>query len=549
MGLMEQASCLTPKVGGTDIEISKSGQYFNNKILNSYNDKKSIRASLMNSFNTNTTTSKKSNNDIISSVYLDIIISIQKTIRGYIARKKFNERIELLGNIIELDSPVNSIKDKDEKAKILSENKGEQLSQNLINSKKIIKYENTLYYLKNFKKYKENRYIKYTDLIYIDKYKNNNLYQGTWTLEKVFHGFGVFYVSGNKYEGFWDFGKLNGECRYFLQNNDYFIGQFKDGQAEGKGKYYHNDGTIYEGEWKNDQPSGKGKEIFIDGSTFDGIFENGVKKKGLFKWNDGSYYDGEIKNNVFDGYGQFHWKEGRDYKGNWKGGKMWGEGVISYVDGATYKGTFSNGKRDGRGKYIWNEFKYYDGEWKNGKQDGKGFFYNKGKGIYANWKEGNIIMHPSNNTKNKSILNVSNRNIINDSLISVNPVNNSGMDNIYCKMKTTQNKYMNINSKLKDITKSKKEELANKNKIYSYNKKKKSPKNQNYSKYHNKSIISNKSKNISIISNTKANKSLMSYTDRGKNFKRNTETKQMNQTDISYLKILKVSTNNKSSKK
>ena len=155
---------------------------------------------------------------------------------------------------------------------------------------------------KNIKyyRYRPNKYLVSTQLIYIDKFKNNNLYKGTWTLEKVFHvfhGFGTFYITGNKYEGFWNFGKLEGECRYYLQTNEYFIGNFKNGQAQGKGKYFHNDGTIYDGEWKNNQPSGWGKESFIDGSIFEGIFENGLKKKGKFKWNDDNYYDGDIRNN------------------------------------------------------------------------------------------------------------------------------------------------------------------------------------------------------------------------------------------------------------
>ncbi len=237
------------------------------------------------------------------------IIIIQKNIRLFLSKKKLKERIELLMNIIELDNTVNLIKDKATSLKILSENKGELLWKELITKKKIIPYEDTPYYRKNIKNYRPNKYLVSTQLIYIDKYKNNNLYKGTWTLEKVFHGFGTFYISGNKYEGFWNFGKLEGECRYYLQNNEYFLGNFVNGQAQGKGKYYHNDGTIYEGEWKNDQPSGLGKEIFVDGSIFEGLFENGYKKKGKFKWNDGSYYDGDINNNTFEGFGIFHWKE------------------------------------------------------------------------------------------------------------------------------------------------------------------------------------------------------------------------------------------------
>ena len=514
MGI-EQASCLTPNVNSNDSEIYKTNKGINRVLSlglkNSSNKNKNI---LLNSYqsvdNINNTYKKYiKTNSPFSMIDIDKIIIIQKFIRYALAIKKFNERVELLSNIIELDTPVNLIKDKNIENEILLNNKGEQLSKKLLNSKKIIPYEETLYYKSTINIYKPNKYLIYTPLIYIDKYKNNNLYKGTWTLEKIFHGYGIFYVSGNKYEGFWNFGKLTGECRYFLQNNDYFLGNFKDGQAEGNGKYFHNDGTIYDGEWKNDQPSGKGKEMFVDGSLFDGIFENGVKKKGIFKWNNGSYYEGEIKNNVFDGFGKFHWKEGREYQGGWAEGKMNGEGFMKYLDGSKYEGNFVNGKREGFGKYIWNEKKYYKGEWKKGKQDGKGYFYNKGKGIHAIWKEGNIISYLNNDNKsnqesqNSSNINNSSRlfshNIYNDSILSINQSNCSGIDKIFFRMKTTQSKYKNINSKLKDITRRKKTEVSVNNKIHY--KKKNIPKLSEKEVNKKNKKISFNNNNISDITN------------------------------------------------
>ena len=411
MGI-EHTSCFARNVSGIENEITKDNNSYHKKpfsdLYNSSNKKQKNKNNnsitpldYYHSVDKLNTSSRKytRSNSPFNSMNNNKIIIIQKFIRLLLAKKRFKERIELLLNIIELDNPVNLIKDKNTSIKILSENKGEQLWKELVAKKKIFPYEDTPYYRKNIKYFRPGKYILSTNLIYIDKFKNNNLYKGTWTLEKIFHGFGTFYVSGNKYEGFWNFGKLNGDCRYFLQNKDYFIGNFKEGQAEGKGKYFHNDGTIYEGEWKNDQPCGQGKEIFLDGSIFEGTFENGIKTKGLFKWNDGSYYNGDIKNNLFEGYGTFHWKEGREYNGTWKGGKMWGYGVMKYLDGARYEGNFENGKRDGYGKYIWNKGKYYEGEWKKGKQNGKGFFYNKERGIHAFWKDGSIINSSSNNSR------------------------------------------------------------------------------------------------------------------------------------------------------
>ena len=542
----EQASCLTSNIGGKDTEIYKNSKSIRRKpsstITNSSNKNisKYNKNLLLNSYQSvgHIYTSSKKYYEINSHSnfsYIDKIILIQKYIRFSLSRKKFNERVELLSNIIELDSPVNLIKDKNTENKILLNNKGELLSKELLSKKKILPYEETSYYRKNIRNYKPGKYLRYTSLIYIDKFKSNNLYLGTWTLEKIFHGYGIFYVSGNKYEGFWHFGKLTGECRYFLHNNDYFIGNFKDGQAEGFGKYFHNDGTIYEGEWLNDQPSGKGKEIFVDGSSFDGIFENGVKKNGLFKWNDGSYYEGEIKNNVFDGKGKFHWKEGREYNGDWVGGKMWGEGIMKYLDGAMYNGNFVNGKREGFGKYIWNKRKYYEGEWKNGKQDGKGFFYNKGKGIQAIWKEGNIINYLNNDIRTNYDSNISNygnsRIGYNDSILSVNQSNSSGIEKIFFRIKTTSSGYKNINYKLNDITKRKTTEIYNR---YSNKKKYKTPKDKEIENKFKKTTsrsIKTDNKNISRMSQS-SNYSFISIKER-KSIKRNSEIKKLNQTQES----------------
>ena len=435
MGI-EQASCLSLNIGGIETEIYKKNS---NENYNRYQSNEQI--------NTSTRTNTRSDSSSQTLNNNNKIILIQKCMRLYLAKKRFKQVTELLKNIIELDNPVNLISDKKISSKLLSENKGEQLYKELILKKKIMPYEDTPYYRKNIKYYRPNKYLLSTKLIFIDKYKNNNLYKGTWTLEKIFHGFGTFYISGNKYEGFWNFGKLEGECRYFLSNNDYFIGNFVGGQAQGKGTYIHSDGTIYEGEWKNDQPYGKGKELFEDGSYFEGFYENGIKKKGTFKWNDGSYYDGEIKNNLFEGNGTFHWKEGREYKGSWKGGKMCGFGIMKNVDGSIYEGNFENGKREGYGKYIWNKNKYYEGFWKKGKQEGKGYFYYKGKGNYYVWKEGKIL----NNNNNINIDENNSRfaviNSRSESILSANKSNYNRVDKILSR------KYNNINYNLNEITK------------------------------------------------------------------------------------------------
>ena len=379
-------------------ETSKSSTQRNTINDNNITDNKIKNSKYISNYKKN---SKTLNQKTKSKTKIDYIIKLQTMVRSFLAKKKFEEKIELLKNILELDSTVNLIKDPNLKNYLLSTNKGEILSNNLIQKKIIIPYQNTNYYKINLKKYKINRYLIETKLTYIDKYKNKNMYIGTWTLEKKFHGYGVFYIKGNKYEGFWNYGKLKGYCRYYLNNGDYFIGDFKNGQANGYGKYFHHDGTVYEGDWSEDQPNGKGKEIFIDGS-FKGIFKNGTKIKGIFQWNDGSFYEGEIKNNNFHGNGKFHWKEGREYIGEWVEGKMHGNGVMTYLDGSKYEGEFVKGKREGNGIYKWNDNKFYKGGWLNGKQNGNGFYYNKGRGINGRWQFGTLVNEVNDENNNYS---------------------------------------------------------------------------------------------------------------------------------------------------
>ena len=382
-------SCLKPEIEDNNFDNNSEFKIMN-KPEKKYNLLLNNKIPYQNSNKSYSFNTRKNFINKKTKTYLDKVKTLQKYVRYCLSIKKFNERIDLLTNILQLDSTVNIIKDKKTENNLLMNNMGEQLSWQLTHSTKLPLYTYTKFYRMNINKYKTNRYLLKTPLTYIDKYKNNDLYIGTWTLEKKFLGYGIFYTSGNKYEGFWNFGKLSGESRIFYQNKEYYIGDILDGNLNGFGKYFHNDGTTYEGNWSNNRPDGTGKEIFSDGSNFVGVFENGYKKKGKFTWTDGSFYDGEIKNNIFEGYGRFRWKEGREYIGFWKNGKMHGKGTMNYLDGAKYEGEFMEGKRHGKGNYIWNKNKYYKGNWVKGKQEGEGYYYNKGKGIIGVWKDGKI---------------------------------------------------------------------------------------------------------------------------------------------------------------
>ena len=128
---------------------------------------------------------------------------------------------------------------------------------------------------------------------------------------------------------------------------------------------------------------------------------------------------------------------------------MWGFGEIKYIDGAKYEGNFVNGKREGYGKYIWNSNKYYEGGWKKGKQDGKGYFYNKGNGVHGIWKDGYILNDNKNINVNNKFVSI---NSFNETNISVNKSNYSGLDKIFLKIKDAYS-YKNINYSLNGVAK------------------------------------------------------------------------------------------------
>ena len=339
--------------------------------------------------NTNNLETQQSTNRT-QSTYIKNIITIQKNMRGFFSRKIFNKNIETLLNIYILDSNVNLIRDPLKAEQLLLTNKGEVLSRELLKKGVIEPFD------KNKAK-RESKYIINTELTYVDKYKNNDLYVGQLTLEKKFTGYGILYSRNCKFEGYWDNNKLNGKGRFFLSNGDYFEGTLHNNMALFKGIYIHKDETIYEGEWMNNHPDGEGKETLPDGSSFVGIFCDGNKVEGTFKWENGSYYIGKLKNNVFEGEGIFHWNDGKEYKGTWKNGQMEGKGILIYPDGSKYEGDFLNGKKNGYGTFIWNQNKIFEGYWYRGKQHGNGVYKKNGVSIKGAWINGKLV-----NTKRNS---------------------------------------------------------------------------------------------------------------------------------------------------
>jgi hypothetical protein len=225
----------------------------------------------------------------------------------------------------------------------------------------------------------------------------NEVYKGSWNLNKKYHGYGVKYEfntnnnTDSRTEGTFNNGLLFGFGRIILSNGEIFCGQFAYGKMTGRGEYQRMDGSKYEGEFSEGIPHGKGKEKMSDGSTFEGIYFGGMRKKGKIIWKDGSNYDGFFENDKFNGYGKYNWANKRKYEGGWKDGKMNGKGILIFSDGSYYDGEFLNGKKNGKGKYVWEKDKYYIGEWKDDKQNGQGTYNKFGKEIKGFWADGHLF--------------------------------------------------------------------------------------------------------------------------------------------------------------
>lgn len=244
--------------------------------------------------------------------------------------------------------------------------------------------------------------------VFLDREKKNEIYKGSWFIEKKeilegeditnlnshmkFHGYGVLLKKDNSVqEGIFRNGYLEGPGKTYLQNGDTFIGNFEKGLLNNRGIFVDSQGDIYEGEFKENIMEGHGQEKFIDESYFVGEYSNNKKNgKGKFVWKDGSFYEGELKDNHFDGYGIYEWASGLKYQGNWKKGLMQGEGIITTKNGDYYEGGFENNKKDGFGLFWWNENKYYLGYWKAGVQHGQGKFCKEGKKVIGVWENGKI---------------------------------------------------------------------------------------------------------------------------------------------------------------
>ena len=347
-----------------------------------------------------------------NDVYTNNIIKIQKYIRGYLSHNKLISLFESTKSEI--------IKELDLKK--------------LVNETNITECESHLHYLKfksneNFIPFSEylNKNPEFTktysnltkyafSIPYFIVSSPNEVYKGSWNINKKYHGLGVKYefdekkTKNKRIEGLFLNGLLFGQGLVIFSNGEILTGIFQRNILNGNGEHYRKDESIYKGEFKNGKYNGIGNEIYKDGSVFEGFFTDGEKKYGSYEFKNGSKYQGEFKNNLFEGKGKYSWTIKKFYDGNWKNGKMNGKGKFSYQDGTYYEGEFLDGKKNGQGKYVWGKDRYFEGRWKNNKQNGYGVYYDKNKIIKGVWFDGKILnkncnIIKKNNTFSREIKN------------------------------------------------------------------------------------------------------------------------------------------------
>lgn len=311
---------------------------------------------------------------------------IQKHMRGYCTRKKFNQRCQFQRHII-----TEELKHCSASGETISVLYTDKLKEVLSRHEP---YETTEYYTRNIKRVMSNRYLVNTPNYGPHSY-GEEVYQGSVNLDNKYHGYGILMKNdGSVYQGFWDKGILSGFVRYVTKLGDFYEGNLINGKAQGQGKYITYDGTIYEGAWDDDQPNGYGQEIFPDHSTFTGNYKQGKKfGQGTFVWTDGSTFTGEVKEDALNGKGLYKWADGRIYEGEWLNNKMHGRGRLVFANKSYYEGDFVNNTRTGFGLYYWNEKKYFEGHWLNGKQQGKGKYVKGGKIVEGIWNNGKVANH------------------------------------------------------------------------------------------------------------------------------------------------------------
>lgn len=325
----------------------------------------------------------------------DKILKIQKVIRAFLFRKKFNE-LKGLKEKLKKDSE-----------EFIKKKRSEYIKESLMEVDEIIKKnfnDNFLskLQLKKNTTTKANYSIRTECLIKKNKEGKEEgfLYKGELDKNGKINGYGELYLKdGKKYEGKFIDGKLNGYGRVItLFGLKCFEGNFKDNEfQDGQGRIIEieEDGskTVYDGNIENMKREGKGIEDRKK-YTYMGSFKDDLKhgKGKIIFHEDDSYYEGDFNKGQMTGYGIFHYKDKSCYDGEFLDGKMHGHGIFKWPDKSEFEGNYNMNLKEGYGEYRWKSGKKYQGNHKDGKRHGKGvYIYPNGERKEVEFYEGNEI--------------------------------------------------------------------------------------------------------------------------------------------------------------
>ena len=392
---------LSNKINNT-YKFSEDENNLNNKI---FDDGTMLNIEIKNE--DNILDKEKTNFSKTETILFHYSITMNKVIKGYLFRKKYNEKLKK-----ELEKFQNKLymkfveKSKNEKVeKIIKENTNllstswkdlyneeEENPMKEINSliSETKRYKNSLIF--NYPS--DNNTLENVDNINNSLENNNNnsenilienliektnyIYKGETNLftgEKIGNG-EIINKNGSKIIGTFYNNESNGWNKYINEEGILYLGLFKNGKLNGKGILYNpNLNVLYKGDFINNLKEGNGIEI-TNASKFEGKFIKDKKNGfGKINFNNGDFYEGNFLNNKFDGKGHFFWKKNNnEYIGNYTNGVFNGEGLYKWSENQYYKGNYINGIKEGKGEIKFSDGKKFICNFENGKPNGIGIF-------------------------------------------------------------------------------------------------------------------------------------------------------------------------------
>ena len=188
---------------------------------------------------------------------IEKIIKLQKNIRKFLSLLKFQIHFN--------EVKTNVVNELDQK-KLMNQNnvtecESEKFYQKFISKEKIQEFTKN----NNFNKFYSNLSKYSFSIPYYIVTSPNEVYKGSWNLNKRYHGYGIKFEfdlikNGNKRtEGIFFDGFLTGQGLVITSEGEIFMGNFIRNKLDGEGEHYRKDNSIYKGEFKNGKYDGLGK--------------------------------------------------------------------------------------------------------------------------------------------------------------------------------------------------------------------------------------------------------------------------------------------------